>query len=67
MIQIKFHNFLWSTASVVYGQSSWLQNQRSGFNSQRNQNFWEVVGLERGPLSFVSTIEELEDIAEAQF
>jgi hypothetical protein len=24
-----------------------------------NQIFWEVVGLERGPLSLVSTIEEL--------
>jgi hypothetical protein len=41
------------------GQSSWLQIQRSGFDSQRYQIFWEVVGLERGPLSLVSTIEEL--------
>jgi hypothetical protein len=31
----------------------------SGFNSWRYQSFWEVVGLKRGPLSFVSTIEEL--------
>jgi hypothetical protein len=30
-----------------------------GFDSRRNQIFWEVVGLERGPLSLVSTIEEL--------
>jgi hypothetical protein len=30
----------------------------SGFDSQRYQIFWEVVGLERGPLSFVSTIEK---------
>jgi hypothetical protein len=45
---------LWSS-----GQSSWLQIQRSGFNSQRYQIFWEVVCLERGPLSLVSTIEEL--------
>jgi hypothetical protein len=45
---------LWSS-----GQSSWLQIQRSGFDSQRYQIFWEVVGLERGPLSLVSTIEEL--------
>jgi hypothetical protein len=43
------------------GQSSWLQIQRSGFDSQRNQIFWEVVGLERGPLSLVSTIEELHE------
>jgi hypothetical protein len=45
---------LWSS-----GQSSCLQIQRSGFNSQRYQIFWEVVGLELGPLSLVSTTEEL--------
>jgi hypothetical protein len=45
---------LWTT-----GQSSWLQIQRSGFDSQRYQIFWEVVGLQRGSLSLVSTIEEL--------
>jgi hypothetical protein len=39
------------------GQSSWLQIQRSGFNSCRYQ-IWEVVILERGPLSLVSTTEE---------
>jgi hypothetical protein len=41
------------------GQSSWLQIQRSGFDSQRYKIFWEVVGLEWGSLSLVSTIEEL--------
>jgi hypothetical protein len=45
---------LWSSC-----QSSWLQIQRSGFDSRRYQIFWEVVGLERGPLSLVSTTEEL--------
>jgi hypothetical protein len=45
---------LWSSV-----QSSWLQIQRSGFYSRRCQIFREVVGLERGPLSLVSTIEEL--------
>jgi hypothetical protein len=45
---------LWSI-----GQSSWLQIQTSGFDSRLYQVFWEVVGLERGPLSLVSTIEEL--------
>jgi hypothetical protein len=44
---------LWSS-----GQSSWLQIQRSGLDSRRDQIFWEV-NLERGPLSLVSTIEEL--------
>jgi hypothetical protein len=45
---------LWSS-----GQSSWLQNQRSGFDSRRYLIFWRVVGLERGPLSLVSTTEGL--------
>jgi hypothetical protein len=41
------------------GQSSWLQIQRSGFDSRHYQIFWEVMGLEQGSLSLVSTIEEL--------
>jgi hypothetical protein len=41
------------------GHSSWLQIQRSGFDSQSYKIFREVVGLELGPLSLVSTIEEL--------
>jgi hypothetical protein len=41
------------------GQSFWLQNQRSGFDSLRYQISREVVGLKRGPLCLVSTIEEL--------
>jgi hypothetical protein len=45
---------LWSS-----GQSSWVHIQRSWFYSRRYQIFWEVVGLEPGPLSVVSTIEEL--------
>jgi hypothetical protein len=32
---------------------------RSDFDSRRYQIFWQVVGLERGPLSLVSTTEEL--------
>jgi hypothetical protein len=31
----------------------------SGFDSLRYQIFWEVVGLELGPLSLVTTTEEL--------
>jgi hypothetical protein len=41
------------------GQCSWLQIQRTWFYSLRYQTFWEVVGLERGSLSLVSTTEEL--------
>jgi hypothetical protein len=45
---------LWSS-----GRSSWLQIQWSGFDFRRYQIFWEVVSLEWGPLSPVSTTEEL--------
>jgi hypothetical protein len=44
---------LWSS-----GQSSWLQIQRPGFDYGRLQ-IWKAVGLKRGPLSLVSTTEEL--------
>jgi hypothetical protein len=30
-----------------------------GFDSRRYQIFWEIVGLERGPLSLVRITEEL--------
>jgi hypothetical protein len=43
---------LWSS-----GQSSWLQIRKPGFDSRHYQK--KVVGLERGPLSLVSTTEEL--------
>jgi hypothetical protein len=45
---------MWSS-----GHSSWLQIQRSGFDSLRYKIFWQVVGLERSPLSLVSNTEEL--------
>jgi hypothetical protein len=64
--------FLWGTNSIYIcyveerrpplwssGQSSWLQIHRSGCDSRRYQIFWEVVGLERGPLRLVSATEEL--------
>jgi hypothetical protein len=36
------------------------QGPRSaGFDSRRYQTFWEVVGLERGPLSLVSITKDL--------
>jgi hypothetical protein len=47
---------LWTT-----GQISWLQILMPGFDSRRYQVFGEVVGVERGPLSLVSTTEELLD------
>jgi hypothetical protein len=50
---------VWTWPCSSSGQSSWLQIQRSRFDSRRYKIFWEVVGMERGPLSLVSTIEEL--------
>jgi hypothetical protein len=44
---------LWSS-----GQCSWLQIQKSGFDSRCYQIFWEVVGLIWDPLSLMSTTEE---------
>jgi hypothetical protein len=41
------------------GRSSWLQIQRSGFDSQRYHIFGVIVCLERGPLSLASTTEKL--------
>jgi hypothetical protein len=35
------------------GQCCWLQIQRSGFDSLPYQIFWEVVGLEWGPLNLL--------------
>jgi hypothetical protein len=45
---------LWSS-----GLSSLLQIQRAGFDYRLYAIFWDVVGMERGPLSLASTIEEL--------
>jgi hypothetical protein len=55
------YNVLYFTLLPLWSsdQSSWLQIQMPGLDSQRYHIFWEVVGLERGPLSLVSTIEEL--------
>jgi hypothetical protein len=41
------------------GQSSWLQIQRSEFDSRHYQILWVVVNVECVPLSLVSTIEGL--------
>jgi hypothetical protein len=46
---------LWSS-----GQSSWLQIRRPGFDFRHYQKK-KVVDLERGPLSLVSTTEEILD------
>jgi hypothetical protein len=45
---------LWSS-----DQNCWPHFRRSGLNSRRYQIFWEVVGLQRGPLGLMSILEEL--------
>jgi hypothetical protein len=51
---------LWSSGqSCLVVRVPGYRSRGSGFDSRRYQIFWEVVGLERGPFSFVSTIEEL--------
>jgi hypothetical protein len=42
-------------------KSSWLQIRRPGFDSRHYQKKKVVVGLERDPLSLVTTTEELLD------
>jgi hypothetical protein len=49
----------WLPSLWCSGQSYWLQIHRSGLDSRRYQIFWDVASLERGPLSHVSTNEEL--------
>jgi hypothetical protein len=46
----------------LFGLVVWASGNRTrgpGFDSRRYQIFWEVVDLQRGPLSLLSTIEEL--------
>jgi hypothetical protein len=51
----KSYNKLINTSKV------WLQIRRPGFDSQHYQGNKKLVGMERGPLSLVSTTEELLD------
>jgi hypothetical protein len=49
--------------SLIYGvlqkELTSITGQRSGLDSRSYQIFWGALGLERGPLSLVSIIEEL--------
>jgi hypothetical protein len=44
---------------VIVARVPGYRSTGPGFDSRLYQILWEVVGLERGPLSLVSTIEEL--------
>jgi hypothetical protein len=65
-VVVKAKTFRIVSTSLVYispplwssGLSSWLQIRRPGFDSRHYQKK-KVVGLKRGPLSLVSTTEEL--------
>jgi hypothetical protein len=51
-----------ATSRKVVGSSpdeviAFFRFRGPGFNSRRYQIFWEMLGLERGPLSLMSTIE----------
>jgi hypothetical protein len=57
-------NFLWFIDSTgrfcgLVVRVSGYRSRGPGVDSRRYQIFWEVVGLERGPLSLVRIIEEL--------
>jgi hypothetical protein len=62
LLNIRIFKTINNTEDLLCGlssQSSWLQIQRSGFDSRRYHIFREVVDLEWGPLRLVSTTEEL--------
>jgi hypothetical protein len=44
---------------LSHERTAGYRSRGPGFDSRRYQVFWEVVGLERGPLSLLSTTEEL--------
>jgi hypothetical protein len=61
-LMFKIINYYWNCCDRLYGLVVRVPGYRSrgpGFDSRSYQIFWEVVGLQRGPLSFVSAIEEL--------
>jgi hypothetical protein len=61
VINITLHLVLWWTDRLcgLVVRVPGYRSRGPGFDSRRCQTFWEVVGLKRGPLSLVSTIEEV--------
>jgi hypothetical protein len=55
----KLHLLICRFLNRSSGPILWLQIQTSGFDSRHYQVLWQIVGLERGPFSLVSTIVEL--------
>jgi hypothetical protein len=55
-----FRNYiLWNHLCGLELRVPGYRSRGSGFDSRHYQIFWEVVGLELGPLNLVSTTEEL--------
>jgi hypothetical protein len=52
---------LQKTPDRLYGRVPGYGSRGLGLDSRRYQIFWEVVDLERGPLSLVNTTEELHE------
>jgi hypothetical protein len=50
---------LWNPHCGLVARVSGYRSRVPGFDSRRYQICWEVVGLERGPLSLVRITEEL--------
>jgi hypothetical protein len=62
-LRINMHDFAWALLKCnlcgLVVRVPIYRYRDPGFGSQRYQIFWEIVGLELGPLSLVSTTEEL--------
>ena len=60
-VKTQFKSPLWSSDRLcgLVVRVSGYRYRGLGFDSQRYQIFWVVLGLERGPLSLVRSIEEL--------
>ena len=54
-----FFILVWDRLCGLVVRVSGYRYRGPGFDSRRYQIFWVVVGLERGPLSLVTSIEEL--------
>jgi hypothetical protein len=52
-------DYLFNRLSGLVVRVSGYRSRDPGFDFRPYQIFWEVGGLERGPLSLVRTIEEL--------
>jgi hypothetical protein len=58
-MRCKIYPCNWDRLAGLVARVSGYRSRGPEFDSRRYQIFWEVVGLERGPLSLVSLTEEL--------